>query len=107
MSAYILYLSFCYSFSSPTGKGLGYAQYLPKEQYLYTTEQLFDRMCMTLGGRASEMIFFKRITTGAQVFGNCLTTVLMSPPLFPGASLYWYMVWFIFRVFWVSWNLNP
>merc|ERR1719357_975290 len=50
----------------PRGKGLGYAQYLPKEQYLYTTEQLFDRMCMTLGGRAAERIFFERITTGAQ-----------------------------------------
>jgi len=50
----------------PRGKGLGYAQYLPKEQYLYTKEQLFDRMCMTLGGRASEEIFFGRITTGAQ-----------------------------------------
>ncbi|XP_046391003.1 AFG3-like protein 2 isoform X2 [Ischnura elegans] len=50
----------------PRGKGLGYAQYLPKEQYLYTTEQLFDRMCMTLGGRVSEEIFFGRITTGAQ-----------------------------------------
>ncbi|GFX50804.1 AFG3-like protein 2 [Trichonephila clavipes] len=50
----------------PRGKGLGYAQYLPKEQYLYTAEQLFDRMCMTLGGRVSEQIFFKKITTGAQ-----------------------------------------
>lgn len=50
----------------PRGKGLGYAQYLPKDQYLYTKEQLFDRMCMTLGGRVSEEIFFKRITTGAQ-----------------------------------------
>ncbi len=50
----------------PRGKGLGYAQYLPKEQYLYTEEQLYDRMCMTLGGRASEQIFFNRITTGAQ-----------------------------------------
>ena len=50
----------------PRGKGLGYAQYLPKEQYLYSTEQLFDRMCMTLGGRASEQVFFNRITTGAQ-----------------------------------------
>merc|ERR1712142_126191 len=50
----------------PRGKGLGYAMYLPKEQYLYTTEQLFDRMCMTLGGRAAEQIFFNRITTGAQ-----------------------------------------
>lgn len=50
----------------PRGKGLGYAQYLPKEQYLYTKEQLFDRMCMTLGGRVSEEIFFNRITSGAQ-----------------------------------------
>ncbi|CAB4055929.1 AFG3 [Lepeophtheirus salmonis] len=50
----------------PRGKGLGYAQYLPKEQYLYTTEQLLDQMCMTLGGRASERLFFSRITTGAQ-----------------------------------------
>jgi len=50
----------------PRGKGLGYAQYLPKEQYLYSKEQLFDRMCMTLGGRVSEEIFFNRITSGAQ-----------------------------------------
>ena len=50
----------------PRGKGLGYAQYLPKEQYLYTAEQLLDRMCMTLGGRVAEEIFFGRITTGAQ-----------------------------------------
>nr|NVI71833.1 putative AFG3-like protein 2 [Cucujiformia] len=50
----------------PRGKGLGYAQYLPKDQYLYTKEQLFDRMCMTLGGRVSEELFFTRITTGAQ-----------------------------------------
>ncbi|KJH53542.1 ATP-dependent metallopeptidase HflB [Dictyocaulus viviparus] len=50
----------------PRGKGLGYAQYLPKEQYLYSKEQLCDRMCMTLGGRVSEEIFFGRITTGAQ-----------------------------------------
>ncbi|KAJ8248958.1 hypothetical protein GJAV_G00229630 [Gymnothorax javanicus] len=50
----------------PRGKGLGYAQYLPKEQYLYSREQLFDRMCMTLGGRVAEQVFFGRITTGAQ-----------------------------------------
>lgn len=50
----------------PRGKGLGYAQYLPKEQYLFTREQLFDRMCMMLGGRVAEQVFFGRITTGAQ-----------------------------------------
>ena len=31
---------------------LGYAQYTPKEQYLYNTDQLLDQICMTLGGRA-------------------------------------------------------
>ena len=50
----------------PRGKGLGYAQYLPKEQYLYTKEQMFDRMCMALGGRVSEKLFFGRISSGAQ-----------------------------------------
>ncbi|KAB7499360.1 AFG3-like protein 1 [Armadillidium nasatum] len=50
----------------PRGKGLGYAQYLPKEQYLFTQEQLFDRMCVMLGGRVSEQIFFGKVTTGAQ-----------------------------------------
>jgi len=44
---------------------LGYAQYLPKEQYLYQTEQLMDDMCMALGGRASEEIIFGKISTGA------------------------------------------
>jgi cell division protease FtsH len=44
---------------------LGYAQYLPKEQFLYTTEQLFDDMCMALGGRAAEQLVFGRISTGA------------------------------------------
>lgn len=50
----------------PRGKGLGYAQYLPREQYLYSKEQLFDRMCMMLGGRVSEQVFFGKVTTGAQ-----------------------------------------
>ena len=44
---------------------LGYAQYLPKEQYLYQTDQLLDEMCMALGGRAAEEIVFGKISTGA------------------------------------------
>ncbi|MGN6616404.1 MAG: ATP-dependent zinc metalloprotease FtsH, partial [Ilyomonas sp.] len=44
---------------------LGYAQYTPKEQYLYNTDQLRDQICMTLGGRAAEEIFFGKISTGA------------------------------------------
>lgn len=44
---------------------LGYAQYLPREQFLHTKEQLMDEMCMTLGGRAAEDIVFGRVSTGA------------------------------------------
>jgi AFG3 family protein len=51
----------------PRGIGtLGYAQYLPKEEYIIRTEQLLDRMCMTFGGRAAESITFDKISTGAQ-----------------------------------------
>jgi AFG3 family protein len=51
----------------PRGVGtLGYAQYLPKEQYITTTEQMQDRICMTLGGRAAESVTFNKISTGAQ-----------------------------------------
>jgi AFG3 family protein len=50
----------------PRGMGaLGYAQYLPKEEHLQSTAQILDMMCMTLGGRAAEQIFFDSITTGA------------------------------------------
>lgn len=50
----------------PRGHGLGHAQYLPTDPYMLSQEQLFDRMCMELGGRVSEEIFFNCITTGAQ-----------------------------------------
>ena len=51
----------------PRGMGtLGYAQYLPKEEYITRTEQLLDRICMTFGGRAAERIIFDKISTGAQ-----------------------------------------
>ncbi len=51
----------------PRGIGtLGYAQYLPKEEYITRTEQLLDRICMTFGGRAAETIVFGKISTGAQ-----------------------------------------
>jgi AFG3 family protein len=45
---------------------LGYAQYLPKEQYITRKEKLLDEMCMTLGGRAAESVVFDKISTGAQ-----------------------------------------
>lgn len=51
----------------PRGIGtLGYAQYLPKEEYITRKDQLLDRMCMTFGGRAAEQNVFGKISTGAQ-----------------------------------------
>lgn len=49
-----------------TSLALGFAQYTPKEQKLYTKENLIDKMCMALGGRAAEALIFNRITSGAQ-----------------------------------------
>ena len=49
----------------PRGKSLGAAWYLPEERQLTTTQQLKDEMCAALGGRASEEIFFNKISTGA------------------------------------------
>jgi AFG3 family protein len=44
---------------------LGFAQYLPKELFLRTEQQITDIMCMALAGRAAEEVFFNRVTTGA------------------------------------------
>ncbi|ATY60691.1 mitochondrial inner membrane AAA protease [Cordyceps militaris] len=50
----------------PRGQGaLGYAQYLPQDAYLMSTNQLMDRMAMTMGGRVSEELHFTTVTTGA------------------------------------------
>ncbi|KAA0723904.1 Paraplegin [Triplophysa tibetana] len=54
------------SIAPRTNAALGFAQILPRDQYLFTKEQLFERMCMALGGRASEAITFNKVTTGAQ-----------------------------------------
>jgi AFG3 family protein len=44
---------------------LGYAQFQPRDQYLFTKEQLFHDMCAALGGRIAEELIFKSISTGA------------------------------------------
>jgi len=45
---------------------LGFAQYLPNENMLMTTEQMNDMMAMALGGRAAEQVMLGKISTGAQ-----------------------------------------
>uniref|UniRef100_A0A8D0RBM9 SPG7 matrix AAA peptidase subunit, paraplegin n=2 Tax=Sus scrofa TaxID=9823 RepID=A0A8D0RBM9_PIG len=54
------------SITPRTNAALGFAQMLPRDQHLFTREQLFERMCMALGGRAAESISFNRVTSGAQ-----------------------------------------
>jgi AFG3 family protein len=48
-----------------TSGALGFAQYLPKEVFLRTQDEIMDLVCMALAGRAAEEIFFGRVTTGA------------------------------------------
>src|SRR5690625_5741840 len=51
----------------PRGIGtLGYAQYLPQVEYITSTEQHLDRMCMTFGGLVADMYDFARICKGDQ-----------------------------------------
>ena len=49
----------------PRGRALGAAWYLPEERQITTKEQMLDEMCATLGGRAAEDLFLRRISTGA------------------------------------------
>lgn len=51
----------------PRSKGaLGYAQYLTRNDDIYTKSALIDRIIFILGGRVAEEIFFNKISTGAQ-----------------------------------------
>ena len=49
----------------PRGRSLGAAWYLPQENVILTKEQLVDRICATLGGRAAEDLVFGEISSGA------------------------------------------
>lgn len=53
----------------PRGRGaLGYAQYLPADRYLLSTEQLMHKLITLLGGRCSEFLFKNQqgnVTSGA------------------------------------------
>lgn len=51
----------------PRGEALGYTLQLPLEdKYLYSKDELLDRLTGMLGGRAAEELIFDEITTGAQ-----------------------------------------
>lgn len=72
------------SIAPRTNAALGFSQMLPRDQYLFTKEQLFERMCMALGGRAAEAISFSRVTSGEEIAlgwdsvrGHCHTCLLV------------------------------
>merc|ERR550537_327527 len=44
---------------------LGFAQYLPGEMSLHSTEAILDKIAVSLGGRAAEEMFVGKISTGA------------------------------------------
>jgi len=50
----------------PRGEALGYTLQFPlQDKYLYSKEELLDRLTSILGGRAAEEIVFGEMTTGA------------------------------------------
>jgi cell division protease FtsH len=51
----------------PRGRAMGLTQYLPlDDRYNYNKEFLQDRIAICLGGRISEELTFKQLTTGAE-----------------------------------------
>ena len=65
---------------------LGFAQYLPSENLLMTTEQMRDMTCMALGGRAAEQVLLGKISTGAR-FAQSLPLPRRPSPGCPVAPL--------------------
>ncbi len=50
----------------PRGEALGYTLQFPLEdKYLYSKQELLDKLTSTLGGRAAEEVVFGEVTTGA------------------------------------------
>ncbi len=49
----------------PRGRSLGAAWYLPEENVIYTKNQFIDKICVALGGRASEDLIFGEVSSGA------------------------------------------
>ena len=48
------------------GDPMGYILTVPTERHILSTDQLFERMCVALAGRAAETLIFNKITTGSK-----------------------------------------
>jgi cell division protease FtsH len=49
----------------PRGRSLGAAWYLPQENVIYQKDQIIDKLCAALGGRAAEDLVFGKVSSGA------------------------------------------
>jgi len=76
----------------PRGRAGGFTEYLPKEDFNYTTKSMMENMLKSLlGGRIAEEIIFKDISTGAsndieratELAKNMVTVYGMSEKLGP------------------------
>ena len=47
------------------GTTLGFAQYSPHDKFILSREQFLDKICVLMGGRTAELLFFGSITSGA------------------------------------------
>ncbi|PNJ12455.1 SPG7 isoform 6, partial [Pongo abelii] len=68
------------SIAPRTNAALGFAQMLPRDQHLFTKEQLFERMCMALGGRASEALSFNKVTSALLCACSAEDPSVLTPP---------------------------
>lgn len=75
------------SIAPRTNAALGFTQILPRDQHLFTREQLFQRMCMALGGRAAEAISFNKVTSGEVL--PCPWAHCTQPRLARGSLFWW------------------
>ncbi|MGQ9601274.1 MAG: ATP-dependent zinc metalloprotease FtsH [Candidatus Bipolaricaulia bacterium] len=71
----------------PRGQALGYTLQLPlKDKYLFSKEELLDRITSTLGGRAADELVFNEITTGSKEDLEQATEIVKSMVLSYGMS---------------------
>ncbi len=43
-----------------------YSQFLPSDKKLFSKDELYDKLCLQLGGRAAETLIFNKLTTSSE-----------------------------------------
>jgi spastic paraplegia protein 7 len=61
-----------------TSNALGFAHYMPSDKKLINNDEIFEKMCMALGGRVAESVIFNKISTGENSLSAM--TAIAAPP---------------------------